>query len=170
MFLIDYVDPEKAEGVVGDAYSFFPAKLGVPAAVQLYSASPKLLDVQIGTIKYLAGQEELSFHLLAAIRLLAARHYCHDYCVSFNSGILAQAGLSKEEIDRLDDDPAAGFEEKEAALLGFVSKALTSPQNIGEKDVDALRALGWQDTSIFDAMAQAAQMAGASLVFRTFSK
>lgn len=171
MFIIDYVTPEKAEGVVAEVYSFFPETMGVPDSVQIASASPALLKAQGDTIKYFsAGQDELSFHLLAAIRFIAATHFCHDYCVMLNSGMLKSSGLSEEEILSLNDNPSVGFEDKDAALLAFVAKALESPASTNEDDIDALRELGWSDTAIFDATAQAGQMAWASLVFRTFSK
>lgn len=170
MFMIDYVTPEKAEGVVAEVYSFFPKTMGVPDSVQIASASPGLLKSQGETIKYFsAGQDELSFHLLAAIRFVAATHFCHDYCVMLNSGMLKSAGLSEAEVNGLKENPSAGFEEKEAALLAFVAKALDAPASIGQADIETLRELGWSDRAMFDAVAQAGQMAWASLVFRTFS-
>jgi len=170
MFMIDYVTPEKAEGAVAEVYSFFPKEMGVPASVQIISASPALLKTQGEAIKYFsAGQEELSFHLLAAVRFIAATHFCHDYCTMLNAGILKSAGLNEEEVNSLRENPAAGFEEKEAALLAFVTRALDAPASVGQADIDALRELGWSDRAMFDAMAQAGQMAWASIVFRTFS-
>lgn len=171
MFLIDYVTPKKAEGTVAELYSMFPKGMGVPDSFQVISASPKLLECQGEVIKYFMGeQDELSFHLLAAIRLIAAGHYCHDYCVMLNANMLKAAGLSEEEVYSLKEDPKTGFDENEAALLAFVTKGLEAPESVGEDDVDSLRKLGWSDTAIFDAIAQAGQMASASLAFRTFKK
>lgn len=171
MFHIDYVTPEKAEGVVASVYDIFPPQMGVPDSVQIMSASPKLLECQGEVIKYFMGQQkELSFHLLAAIRFMAATHYCHDYCTTLNHSILEAAGMTGEELDSLKDDPSAGFEEAEAALLAFVVKSLETPESVNDSDVDNLREIGWSDTAIFDAVAQAAQMSGASLLFRTFRK
>lgn len=171
MFLIDYVTPEKAEGAVADVYNIFPPEMGVPDSLQVISASPALLEAQGNIIKYfMGGQEELGFHLLAAIRFMAASHYCHDYCTMLNAKMLQAAGLSEEEVNRLSNDPSTGFEEKEAALLAFVIKALDTPEAIGEDDIATLRELGWSDNAIFDAVGQAGQMASASLAFRTFTK
>lgn len=168
MFLINYVTPEAADGDIAKAYKTFPENLGVPSSFQLFSASPGLLVRQSEVIKYYMGQEELSFHLLAAIRFIAAGHYCHDYCVNLNTQMLLAAGMSQEEIEALKEDPTSGFIEEEAALIRFVSKSLDSPNSIVEDDVNKLRELGWSDTAIFDAVSQAANMGAASHLFNTF--
>jgi len=170
MFLLDYTTPEKAEGAVADVYNIFPKEMGVPESLQIYSANPKLLELQGEAIKYYMGQDELSFHLLAAIRFIAANHFCHDYCTMLNASMLKASGMTEEEVQRLAEDPTAGFVDEEAALLAFVIKALESPSSIGEGDIAPLRELGWSDTAIFNAIGQASQMSAASLIYRTFKK
>lgn len=170
MFLIDYVAPEKAKGTVKDIYAMFPENIGVPESIQIFSANPVLLERQAESIKYFMGQEALSYPLLAAIRFVAAKDFGHPYCTELNKKMLLAAGLSEEEVNKLGDDPSIGFDENEAALLTFVLKSIKEPDATNQKDIDALRNLGWSDTSIFDAMAQATQMAAAGVLYRTFKK
>lgn len=170
MFLINYVTPDKAEGSIADVYNFFPKEMGVPESLQIFSANPKLLELQGEIIKYYVGEDELSFHLLAAIRFIAANHYCHDYCTLLNANMLKASGLTEEEVQRLMEDPTAGFEKEEAALISFVAKSLESPTTINEEDIAVLRNYGWSDKAIFAAIGQAAQMSSASLIYKTFKK
>lgn len=170
MFHIAHITPEEADGMVASVYDIFPPQMGVPESIQVLSANPELLQCHGEIIKYFMGQQELSFHLLAAIRFVAATHYCHDYCVSLNRSFLQAAGMTDLELDNLQKDPSNGFEEHEAAMLAFVIQSLDNPESIGDSEITALKELGWSERAIFDAVAQAAQMSGASQLYRTFKK
>jgi len=170
MFLIDYVEPEKAEGKIAETYGMFPKRIGVPASLQVFSASPGLLERQSEIIKYFFRHPNMEFQVLAAIRFLGASHFKHEYCVGLNSRILKMAGVKEDELTQLADNPACVFEEKEAALLTFVIKSLKDPSAIGVSEVQEARNAGWTDTDLFDAMAQAAQMSAAGIIYKTFLK
>lgn len=170
MFLLDNVSPDTAKGLIAEVYGIFPKSMGVPDSVQLYSTSPQLLRCQGEIVKHFISQEELDFHLLAAIRYLAAEHYCHPYCLNLNSTLLQRSGMNSGDLAQLKDSPKNFFEPKEAALLQLVLDALNSPEEIDQSRVDELEAMGWSHTAIFDAVAQVSQMGAASLLFRTFTK
>jgi alkylhydroperoxidase family enzyme len=172
MFLLDYATPESAEGRVAEIYGVFPPHVGVPAPLQLLSASPGLLTAQMETLKHYMTHERLSFPLLAAIRCTVAVREGYDDCVQLNARLLQAAGAGEEEIEQAKADPAAApmLEEPERAVLGFVHKALDDPDAVGEADVAALRELGWMDADILDAMAHGANMVAAAKIFRTFSR
>lgn len=170
MFLLNSVPPESAKDLIADVYGIFPKSMGVPDSVQLYSTSPQLLRCQGEIVKHFVTQEELDFHLLAAIRYLAAEHYCHAYCLNLNSTLLQRSGMSSDDMACLKNSPEDFFEPKEAALLRLVLDALSSPDEVDQSRIDELEAMGWSQTAIFDAVAQASQMGAASLLFRTFTK
>lgn len=52
----------------------------------------------------------------------------------------------------LEDYRTAPISEAEKALLGFIEKVNSESRSVGEKDVQALRAAGWSDEAIYDAM------------------
>lgn len=170
MFLIDYVKPEKAQETIAEVYGLFPKHVGVPHSLQIYSASPEMLERQGEIIKYFFSHPNMEFPVQAAIRFLGASHFGHEYCIGLNAGLLEAAGVSDAELKQLATNPESVFEEKDAALLRFVAKALKDPQAIGESDIEEARKAGWTDTDLFDAMAQAAQMSAAGTIFKTFSK
>lgn len=170
MFVLDYQTPEQASGSVADIYDIFKQKRSpVPAPLQLMSTSPGLLEVFFAQIKYFMNHPTLSFPLLAAIRLLAAREVCFDHCTSLNTLWLSKVGLSEQDLANL----AAGqnveaFSEAENALLDTVAKVLRK-ERINETEVQKLRGLGWKDSDILDACAQGTNMLGMSCLFETFS-
>ncbi|EGB14036.1 hypothetical protein DND132_0821 [Pseudodesulfovibrio mercurii] len=169
MFMIDYVRPEQAEGLVQKMYSAFPAHIAVPDPIQLYSASPRYLARQMAIAGDYMQDEAYSPELLAALRYIGASTACFGFCTTFNRGLLASMGLTEAELDALATDPARAFEPKEAALLAFAAKAVREPDDVTQADVDTVRAAGWTDPQIFEGTAYAAQMATIGLVFRTFA-
>ena len=168
MFKINYIQPEEAQGKVKEIYEMFP-DLAVPAPLQLYSASPAYLEKQMDIISCIMSNDSFSFPLLTALRVVGASSTCFEYCTEFNTKILASLGLTDDDIQNIGEIHSDVFEEKEAAMINFVYKAINDPDNITKKDLDKVRSLEWTDPEIFEATAYAAQMSTVGIVFRTFT-
>jgi hypothetical protein len=52
----------------------------------------------------------------------------------------------------LHDVASSPLSEAEKALVGFVERLNAAPASIAEDDVERLRALGWSDAAVFDAV------------------
>ena len=170
MFLLKTVAENEAQGRIKEGYSAFPEGM-TPEPLKLLSASPALFEMQLGYIQYYRTHKTLSFPLLTAIRFMSADECGHNFCLDFNRKILQMAGMSNEDIDAMKVDPAsAPLEDKEQAMLVFVTKALKAPNAVTQADVDVLRALGWADADIYDALMHGANMVASSLVFNSFTK
>lgn len=171
MFIIDTVKPEDAQGAVAEAYGMFPARMGVPLPLRMFSASPELIEKQADVIKYYMGHESLSPPLLAAIRFSAARRLDYVPCVELNGRLLCAMGVPEEDLDKVVEAPdATPLEPREAALLAFVNKALDAPRDVERGDVDALCAQGWSQSAIFDAMAHGASLAAPAALFKALAR
>jgi len=157
---------------VADAYSIFPPEIPVPDPLILMSASPELTHLQSGVIRHYMTHEKLDMGLLAMIRFLVANEQDYQFCINLNSGLLKLAGgMSDEDIETLRKDPvSAPLEEFQKALLLFVLKVVTTPEDVGEADIDALRQLGWSDKDIFEAAFHGTSMIGASKLYKAFVK
>ncbi len=167
MFRLNYVPPEKATGKIAEAYAVFPKEVGVPAPMQMMSASPELASIQSGVIKYFMNHQTLSRKLLTLIRFLSAKECDYGYCIAFNSQFLKAFGLTDVDLDNIQADPAtAPLDDKEKALLLFVVKSLDKPEQVTDADVASLRAKGWTDTDIFDALYHGAVMRAPSAMFK----
>lgn len=169
MFLLNTTDPAELTGKAAELFAMFPPQLGVPAPLQLLSASPGLVGLQAGVIEYYRAHPELDFPMLASIRYLAAKQLNAPACVDFNARLLRAAGLEEDEIAAL---PGAGgeFTPAQRALLAFCLQVLAEPQGVAETDVAELRAQGWSDATILDAVGHAANMQVPALLMKAFMR
>ncbi|MFH1035296.1 MAG: hypothetical protein V1806_12375 [Pseudomonadota bacterium] len=171
MFRLKTVDPQEASGALAEAYAVFPPQIGVPAPMVMLSASPALALRQVEFIKYFIQHPTLSFKLLALIRYLVAADNGFSFCIGLNGNMLKMTGLTDVELEALHEDPSqAPLPEKEKALLLLVLKTLRASDQVTDADLEALRALGWADSDIMDAMWMGANMIGNSRLFGALVK
>lgn len=149
--------PETATGKVAEVYGIFPPQIGAPPPLVLLSASPGLMDAQMGFIAHFRGHKHLGFELLAAIRFLVSRHLQAPACLEFNRKLLLAAGMTEAELASLPAE-GGGFSEAERALLAFAVRIVAEPEAVTDAALDALRTAGWTDADIADAALQAANM------------
>jgi len=171
MPLIQTVAPAQAQGPVAEVYRQAEAILGrVPNAFQMYSGSPSVLETQWGQIAYFMRHPTLSFPLLALTRMLVSQDHRCDYCIDFNSAMLIErAGFTPEQIAATKRDPAAApLDAKDKAMLLFALKATRTPHQVGAADIAGLKALGWAESDMLDAVVHGARNMAADIVFNTF--
>jgi alkylhydroperoxidase family enzyme len=83
--------------------------------------------------------------------------------------LMHMANVTPEQIAATKRDPQeAPLPEKEKAMLLLVLKATRTPKLVGKADLDKLRALGWNDGEIMDAVHHGARNVAADIVFNTF--
>jgi hypothetical protein len=171
MPLLKTVAPGNAEGKVKESYDFFNEMAGmIPLPIEMISTSPDLLSIYIDTVKYYLNESNLSFSLLAHIRLLVAKEEHYPYCVNLNQEILKKmGGLSQEKIDEaLKDEGLASLESKEVEMLKFVMKAIKDPATTEKSDIIKLHEFGWTDKDIFEAVHEGLLMVIRGMAFKAF--
>lgn len=171
MSIISTVAPEQASSKVAEIYGKIQQTMGrVPNAFQLYSSSPALLEQGFQQIAYYMQHPTLSFPLLATVRMLVSQKNDCQYCVGFNEAMLmGMANMTAEQIAATKLNPqAAPLPEKDKAMLLLVLKATQAPKSVEKADLDQLRALGWNDGEIMDAVYHGARNVAADIVFNTF--
>lgn len=170
MSLIQTTPPEKAEGKLAELYEgaeqFFGA---VPNNVRMLGVSPAVLENQFHFAQYYMNHPTLSAPLLATLRMLVAKASKSAYCEQLNAGMLVRHGLAAKQVEAAKADPGqAPLSEKEKALLLFVLRAVSDPHAISVGDMEGLRAMGWADVDIFDAVAHGARAVATNIIFDTF--
>ncbi|THB77371.1 MAG: hypothetical protein D3926_15680 [Desulfobacteraceae bacterium] len=167
---INTVLPEQAQGVVKQGYDVFMTHFGtIPKPIQMLSVSPELFELQLKRNRYFATGSNLSFSLLAHIRYMAAHHLNYGFCMDFNRELLKRQGLTDEDITTLETDPLKSMlEERESAMLAFVVKGIKSPASVSENDITVLRAHGWTDKDMVDAMVQGVSMIDHAIMMQVF--
>lgn len=167
MSLIQTVTPETATGETAVIYGRIQEAMGmVPNAFQLRSASPFLLSNQAAYLGYYMSHPTLSMALLACIRMLVSQRTHCAYCIDFNGGLLVNhLGWTPEQLAATRADPAqANLSEKEKAMLQFVLKAVDDAIGIGASDLNALRAVGWNDQEILEGLNHGATMVAGDIL------
>lgn len=155
MPIIKTVSPEEATGEVKQNYAVFD-KIGmVPIPFQMFSASPALQSLRVPFMKYFRDHPNLSRGFMAFLRMMVSEELGYQYCVSFNRNLLKVLGIADDDqLAKVMADPdQLPLEDKEKALLRFVLKALSTPDDTTAEDMESLRALGWSDGDILDACA-----------------
>jgi alkylhydroperoxidase family enzyme len=137
----------------------------------MMSASPDIVGLQGQFFKYFRAHPRLGFKLQALIRYLVAADLGYSYCVAFNGNLLHSVGLTDVELEAVHADLAqAPLEDKEKALLSFVMVTLRQPEQTQDAEIAALRAAGWQDSDIFDALWIGAGMIAAGTLYKALSR
>jgi len=171
MSMISTVSPDQANGGVAQVYGQIEQVFGrVPNGMRLFSSSPALLEQNWQQLGYYMQHPRLSFSLLAFIRMLVSeRHEC-EYCIGMNESLLINmAGFSAEDVLAARCNPAdAPLPENEKAMLLTVLKTVEAPKALDKADLDRLRALGWEDGDILDAVYHGARNVAADIMFNAF--
>lgn len=171
MPLISTVLPQQATGEVAQTYQQIQQLFGrLPNALQLFSCSPNLLKQTWQEVSYYGQHSSLNLALLATLRMLISTVNKCDYCIDFNKSLLINMlNWTPEQVQATQADPdQAPLTDKEKALLKLVLIAVNTPHAVTAEDIQALRALGWQEQDILEAVAHGARHVAIDIIFNTF--
>ncbi len=152
--LIDTTPPAEAQPRVDALLAPFAEMLGaVPDALRLLAVSPPVLENYVANLGHYLHHPTLSGPLLAMIRYLVSATGGCRYCIDLNARMLLQAGFDLDALQRAVDAPEeAPFDARERALLNLAIRAVNRPGELGAAEFDAVRAHGWSDRDLFDAI------------------
>ncbi|MDA8383901.1 MAG: hypothetical protein M0037_12765 [Betaproteobacteria bacterium] len=171
MSLLATVSPENATGPLAETYHDIEQAMGwVPNAMRLYSQSPELAAMRWAQTRYFMQHPRLSPALLAFTRMLVSGDNDCGYCVGLNEAMLInRLGVSAEAVAATKKDPsAAPLAAPERALLLFVLKATRTPHAVEAQDVERMRAVGWTDRDLLEAVEHAARNLAMDVMFNAF--
>ena len=105
--------------------------------------------------KYLLDETTLSYDIKEAIALLISKENGCKMCVDVHKSIAKMLGLSDAQIEEiLQGVEAMQADAKEKALLNFCIRAAQKDNyKIMKEDIDELKAMGWSDVQIIEAVA-----------------
>jgi alkylhydroperoxidase family enzyme len=171
MAIIKTQDAQTATGGVKEFYDeILKIMPMIPKPLQLASASPNLFAIASRQMKYFMSHPTLGPLLQAYIRMLVAFNTDYPYCIELNTNLLKMMGkLTDEQVAAARNNPdEARLSDKDKALLKFVVKAVSAPEEVQEQDVEALRRMGWSDPDIFDAASMGVNMVAMGMLFNIF--
>ncbi|MEW5967456.1 MAG: hypothetical protein AB1720_10765 [Pseudomonadota bacterium] len=171
MSILQTVTPETATGEVAEIYAQIRNAWGpVPAAIQVFSANPFLLRHQWEYYGSIMQHPTLSFPLTACIRMLVSQEWNCPYCVDMNAGVLINmAGWTPEQVAATRADfHNSPLSPNEKMLLGLVLKATHDSSSVTAIDLEAVRAAGWTDGDILDAVNHGARQVAGDILINAF--
>lgn len=104
---------------------------------------------------FLLDQTTLSYEIKEAIALLISVENSCKMCVGVHKSIARMLGLTEERIEQiLQGIDSIDTDEKEKALLRFCVRAARKDNyKMQKEEIDALKALGYSDVQIIEAVA-----------------
>ncbi len=140
-------------------FAFFKDRFGfVPNIFRAQTLRPDVLEAEarvVGTV--LLSDDVLSRARKEYILLAVSAANLNTYCVAVHCEMLRALGIPEEVSDRVAvDHRSAGLPPADAALLDFALKLTRQPRSFWRGDVEALRAHGFSDTQILEAVVMTA--------------
>jgi len=116
---------------------------------KIYFATDRMVQ------SYLLDETELSYELKEAIALLISQENGCKMCVDVHKSIAKMLGVSEERIEEiLVGVDAINTDEKNKAMLKFCIRAARKDNyKMMKEDIDALKAMGWHEKQIVEAVA-----------------
>jgi RNA polymerase sigma-70 factor, ECF subfamily len=133
----------------------FQEALGfIPNLLRAQTLLPRVIEAQAKLESGLRLREGAISRVQRERILLSIAAYRQDaYCVAVDSRVLSSLGLSEAQIDDLlTDYRNAGLSAAELASLQFCLKLSSDAPSVRWQDIEALRACGFEDDSIFEAV------------------
>src|SRR5438067_6889291 len=154
------VEPEDAAGPLAEAYGWQSRKLGRPTEfTQLGSLDAEVVHARLGLYR---ASENVPSRLSASQKLLISYLTsvlnATPHCASLARTQLAGIPGGELLVRALDRREYASLAPADAALARYVEKLTLCPGEVVESDVEALRAVGFDDLDILDANNQCAHL------------
>jgi uncharacterized peroxidase-related enzyme len=155
MARLNVVTPAQATGQTKALYDAIQGAIGmVPNIYQGLGNSPTALEGALHT-DGLLKKGQLSGAEIEAIKLAVSQAYGCDYCLAAHTLLGKKAGLS--DADALSIRRGTAQQPKIGALVKFVNAALQPQSRISDADLVAVKAAGYNDAQITEAVQAIAQ-------------
>jgi uncharacterized peroxidase-related enzyme len=163
------VEESDAVGEVAELYDSFRARFGrpdVPGILECFATHPVLLRHMMDLSESLIFRDgHLMRRQKEMIAAFVSTQNACPYCADSHSFFFLVHGGKGDALAAIQncDIQSAALPEREQALLNFVQKVNRESSNIQKADVDRVRAAGWTDGQIAEAVHVAA-------LFETFNR
>ncbi len=119
----------------------------------LAKMNPLRFEMFMKEIEYLLNHPHIHPDFFAFLRLYVANKEGFAYCKSLNTKLLLAKGYGKQELKSfMEDITKIPMDEKHQALAKTVFLALYKNEAFDVATIDALKAFGWSDGDIYDAI------------------
>ncbi|GAA5104912.1 peroxidase-related enzyme [Alloalcanivorax gelatiniphagus] len=154
MSRVELVEPSNAATEVKPVLDEITAAFGTtPAMFKAVANSPAALEMMWGAFGALGGGR-LGAKLGEQVAVLVADRNSCEYCLAAHTALGRKAGASAHEMREA--QAGRSEEARTAAALAFVEKLVRERGQVGDDDVEALRAVGLDDEDVVELVAHVA--------------
>ena len=153
MSWINEVEYEKAEGKTKEVYDRIKKQRGkLSNIMKVQSLMPEAMDHHLDLyLSIMFKDRSLSREKCEMIGVVVSSINGCDYCVNHHAEALNHFWRDKEKLRELRENyENIDISKKDNKMLDFVKRSTEKPNSIEEKDVDALRKVGFSDKEILN--------------------
>jgi uncharacterized peroxidase-related enzyme len=148
------ISPESATGRAKELLEAVNARLGmVPNMMRAMANAPAVLDGYL-SLSGVIEKGRLSARTREQLALAVSQANQCDYCVAAHSAIGPTVGLTAEQIR--DSRLGTAVDSRTDALIRFARKLVDVRGRVTDRDLDAVRAAGFDDGVLAEVVAQVA--------------
>ena len=154
MSFVGSVPEDQASAPLKNLYAAIRQKMGfLPNYFQALGRKPELVEGHLALTAAVEKTPALSLALKEKMGLVISGLNSSSYCIAVHMEMLRGMGVEKPLGKKLVTDyPNAPVEAKEMALYRFADKLTLRPAEVKQADVDELRAAGWSNEAIVEAV------------------
>ena len=155
MSRLNVVTPEQATGQTKELYDAIKRTVGgVPNIYQGVGNSAAALEgvLQVGAV---LGKGQLSAAEIEAVKLVVSEAYGCTYCLAAHTMLGKKAGLTDEQAISI--RRGTPQQPKLGALVKFVNATIQPKARVSDEDLRAVKAAGYNDAQITEALLTVAQ-------------
>lgn len=154
MSFISPVSEDQAVPPLKNIYAAIRQKMGfLPNYFQALGRRPGLVEGHLALTAAVEQSPALSIALKEKMGLVISGLNSSSYCIAIHMELLRGMGVERPLGRKLVTDyPNAPVDSREMALYRFADKLTVRPAEVKQEDVDALRAAGWDDDAIVEAV------------------
>ena len=154
MSFVGVVSEEQASPSLQRHYEMLRQKFGfLPNYFQALGRRPELVEGHLALTAALEQSPDVPPALKEKVGLVVSGINSSSYCIAIHMELLRGMGVERPLGRKLVTNyQSAPVEAKEMALFRFADKLTVRPADVKQEDVDALRAVGWSDDAIVEAV------------------
>ena len=144
----------------------------IPPHWELFaSINPTRFKMFLDEMNYLSAHPNIEKEFFTFLRYAVATDNGFDYCMRFNRQILLASGYTIEALHAAEGtEKSVPLDEKHQALFDAALTALYRPEIFTEASIEKLKAIGWSDVDIFDAIDHSAFLFKFSKILKAYSR
>lgn len=148
--LLDYVDPETAEGEAAALLERDAEYYGIPSLfARALTNNPAAFEARADYHNRIVLDGEIEDRIGELIYLAVSVANECEYCTASHREVLLEfVGLPDGDVEALTSGDLSEFDGRERAVLEFATQVARDPKRLTDDHVDALRAVGYDDANI----------------------